>query len=168
MNRKTFGSGAAALSALIVFGHVAEASAAPSDVAQPTYATVGQAYSFQIIDAIHGTPTFATWVAGPNLCVAPGYEPGLPQGLEMSWTGLISGTPVLTEQTQFCADLELADGTRETVQMTMTVGTGNATVDPLVIPQGTTVHGMLDAVINPIVTGLQHTCIMPGRYCQGL
>jgi hypothetical protein len=67
--------------------------------------------------------------------------------LSLSSTGLIMGTPEFPEQTQFCDLLTFADGSSNGTDaiITMTVGTGNALLDPIAIP-----------TVSDVVSGLQN------------
>lgn len=124
--------------------------AAPNDVAQPTYATVGLPYSFQISDTVLGTPVKAWYSALPSGdCGPAGDVWGLPSGLTMSSTGLISGTPTVVEQAAFCGEFVFANGVLEEVPMIITVGTGNATLDATVVPAGTAAARYLEDATTP-------------------
>jgi Putative Ig domain len=141
---------------LIGVGVPAAASATTSgDLPQPPAPVVGQAYSYQLQDVTHGAVTSASLSSGFAPCTTASYAPGLPVGLSMTSTGLIAGTPTLPEQTQFCVGLFFADGSNESVVVAMTVGTGNATLDPIVMPVGTQLHSALQnesvQVLEPIV-----------------
>lgn len=79
----------------------------------PTAATVGSAYSFQFT-ATGGTAPY-------TYSVPPG---NLPDGLAMSDSGLITGTPTDTDQTTFTVTIEDATGNQCGKQFTMTPQTG--------------------------------------------
>lgn len=116
----------------------------------PSYTTVGTPYSFQISDPAHGTPVQAWASAGPSGdCGPDGSAYGLPTGLSMSPTGLISGTPSMIEQASTCGDFIFADGTREEIPLTITVGTGNPTLDATAVPAGTSIARNLEDSLSP-------------------
>jgi hypothetical protein len=143
------------------------ASAAESaGIAQPPEATVAQAYSYQFQDPAHGAVTAAYWTYAYPGCMStnPKLESGLPDGLSMNNTGLLTGTPKIPEETQFCVDLAFADGTHEEAGITMTVGTGNATLDPTVVPLGTQLALELDNVALE-VTILENIIFNDLGYC---
>lgn len=125
-----------------VLATATQASAATSgnvaQVAQPPPAVVGETYSYQLYDAIHGVPAYAA-LSGGSGCTASHHAPAPPIGLSMSSTGLISGVPVLPELAQFCVGLVFPGFFVESAVVTMTVGTGSATLDPTAIPEGTQV-----------------------------
>jgi hypothetical protein len=81
----------------------------------------------------------------------------------MSSTGVISGTPDTIEQTQFCVNGAFPSGP-ESLLLTMSVGTGNATLDPILIPEATqlaTGEGTLLGTLEPILLGIDSlpTCV---------
>lgn len=109
----------------------------------PPQGTLGTAYSYQL--AVTGVgvqavgpftfsvnPAFQSWTSS--------YASGLPAGLSLSSTGVLSGTPSLPEQTMFEVSVTDAAGDFSGNDLlTMTVGTGNATLDPTAIPLGTSI-----------------------------
>lgn len=146
------------------------ASATTSNtVAQPPEAVLGHKYSFQLEDSVYGIPTYTE---SPWACdSSKGYAPALPVGLKMSTTGLITGTPYLPEQTRFCVGL-IFPHYNESVVVTMTVSSGVATLDPTLIPIGTSL-AVADLNVNNelayweyFIEIAESYCIPPTRYCN--
>jgi len=100
----------------------------------PPDATVGQAYSYQL-NVVGGTPPYTFTFS--NVSVDP-YAPGPPAGISISSSGLMTGVPVVAEQSEweyFVSDSagDFSGGR----YLSMTVSTGNATLDPVLIPADT-------------------------------
>jgi len=147
----------------------AASAAAPGGVAQPPVAAFGHNYSYQLEDPVLGRPLSA-FVEYNFTCTAKNYATGLPSGLQMSTTGLITGTPNLPEQTQFCVRLAFT-GLDELAQITMTVSTGLVALDATVIPIGTSIATAANSEGNELVTlealilNIESYCIPTTRYC---
>ncbi len=91
----------------------------------------------------------------------------------MSSTGLISGVPILPEQAQFCIGLVFPGFYEENAVSTMTVGTGNATLDASLIPEGTQVaievaplnaSAQVGPVLESVCSGLPGASAAPIRW----
>lgn len=148
------------------------AAAAPSAISQPTAAVRGKPYSFQFADPAHGAVTSAYWTIGE---VCDNHKTTLydwmPTGLSMSDSGLISGTPTQLVKADLCINLTFADDASESAPFDLTVGTGNATLDTLLLPAATELAiaqrndgGLLEDLLSS-VEGLLGCLPVPNRYC---
>jgi Putative Ig domain len=96
---------------------------------QPPEAVLGQTYSYQL------------QVAGENGYVAAqpvsfGTTGPLPEGLSLSSSGLISGTPDLPQTAEFYVTFADSNDGYGNATIDMTVGSGTASLDPTLIPIG--------------------------------
>ena len=101
---------------------------------EPPQATVGQPYSYQL-QVVGGVAPYTFTIY--NSAVDP-FVPGLPEGLSITPSGLIHGSPLVAERSEFeynVSDTQLdSSGGRF---LNMTVSTGNPSLDVLLIPLDT-------------------------------
>lgn len=111
-------------------------------------AVIGKSYSASLV-ATGGTPPYSWSIESGHL----------PLGLTLSATGVISGTPLVSQNAAFTVQVTDAGDPAQVAQaaLTLTVGTGTA-LDPAVIPVVTDVIGGLTTVICPSVPSLPILC----------
>jgi hypothetical protein len=134
---------------------------------------VGQAYSYQLI-VVGGAPPYTFTIT--NAAAGASYAPGLPEGLSITAGGLIHGTPLVPERSEFEYDVRDTAGDSSGGRfLSMTVSSGNATLDPVLIPldtnaliaagqnSGSVLNQILGvvAVIENLPSGL--VCILQGN-----
>ncbi len=143
----------------------------------PPTATVGQPYSYQL-QVVGGAPPYTFAVNQKQVAEAGDqFAPGFPEGLSMSSSGLITGTPLIAERSDF--ELFVTDAAGDSSggrSLTMTVSTGNPTLDQTAIPLDTNALVLENVaqtnVINATVPLLESLpgfllCVAggPGNFC---
>jgi hypothetical protein len=109
--------------------------------------TIGQPYSVQLY-------VLATPGVTPQPPFTYRLNGNLPQGLSMSSSGLISGTPLLTQTASFTlAVFDSAGNSSGGRDYTLTVGSGNSDLDSALVPAGTNTLADL-AIVEQQVTQL--------------
>jgi hypothetical protein len=139
-------SGVVTLSATSASAALTLTPAAPSvvypvsggDITLPA-AQLGHHYAVQLVSP-NGLPA--------DFVVAINY---LPLGLTLSSSGLISGTPLLPESESFALNVEEVGPPPEAwtgPTLDLTVSSGYPTLDPTLIPAGTTAHGLANGSLE--------------------
>lgn len=100
----------------------------------PPPATVGQPYSYQL-QVVGGVAPYTFTIY--DHAIDP-YVPGPPAGLSITPSGLIHGTPVIAERSEF--EYNVSDSAGDSSggrYLSMTVSSGNPTLDQTLIPEDT-------------------------------